>query len=528
MSALVRVESIGNTGIAVCRHRTVLRFGKNGYNERMEEDGMKTVMKSRIFGGLFGHAAGDALGVPAEFLDRGELKADPVTDMIGWGTHYQPPGTWSDDTSLTLCLAASLMEKGCDLTDQAERFVRWRREGYMTPHGEVFDIGNATSVAVDRIEKGIPPAEAGGRGERDNGNGGLMRILPAALYFAFLPEDRLAGQVRDIVSVTHGHWISTAACVLYILTARNLFWGFSREQALRYASAAAERLFRDGGSAYSGAAELFEGILSGRFLSLPEDEIRSGGYVADTLSASLWCLFTTESYRECVLKAVSLGSDTDTTAAVAGGLAGIYYGYEGLPPEWAGILAEHDMIYSVMEQFAEACLDRAVFPVPFPGSYWIIPGRLLAGEYPGSRDPVRKGEKVQKLPGAGVNCIIDLTEEGELEPYHTVLKSFCADCRIVRMSVTDYSVPTKELMAEILDTVDDNLLSGRTVYFHCWGGHGRTGTAAGCWLKRCGIAAGETVFSYIRGLRPETDDADIESPETEEQKEFVRAWREGL
>jgi ADP-ribosyl-[dinitrogen reductase] hydrolase len=493
----------------------------------MEEDGMKTIMKNRIFGGLFGHAVGDALGVPVEFLERGELKANQVTDMTGWGTHHQPPGTWSDDTSLTLCLAASLAEKGCDLADQAERFVRWRREGYLTPHGEVFDIGNSTAAAIGRIEKGIPPAEAGGRGEWDNGNGGLMRILPAAFYFAFLSEDLLFDQVRDIVSVTHGHWISTAACILYILAARNLYWGFSRIQALRYAAAAAERLFRDGGSAYSGAAELFEGIVSGRFVTLPEDEIRSGGYVADTLTASLWCLFTTESYRECVLKAVNLGNDTDTTAAVAGGLAGIYYGYEGLPPEWTGSLAAGDMVGSVTEQFAAVSLDRAVIPVPFPGSYWIIPGRLLAGEYPGSIDPLMAGEKIQKLLGAGINCIIDLTEEGELEPYSTVLERSGADCRRIRMSIPDYSVPSKELMAEILDAVDENLLSGRTVYVHCWGGHGRTGTAAGCWLKRCGIAAGETVFDYIRGLRAELDDSDRESPETDEQKEFVREWREG-
>ena len=447
--------------------------------------------------------------------------------MTGWSTHYQPPGTWSDDTSLTLCLAESLAEKGFDPADQAGRFVRWYREGYMTPYGEVFDIGGATRGALERIEEGVMPSEAGGRGERDNWNGGLMRILPAALYFPFLPGNLLFGQVRDIVSVTHGHQTSVSACFLYILIARNLFWGFSREQALTCASTAVERLLKDEGSGYFGTIELFERILDGSFVKLPEDEIRSGGYVADTLTASLWCLFTTESYRECVLKAVNLGEDTDTTAAAAGGLAGIYYGYEAIPVEWTGALAGKEVISGVAEKFAGVGLAGAAQPVPFPNSYWIIPGRLLAGEYPGSRNPGRTEEKVRKLLDAGVNCIVDLTEEGELEPYNTAAEKTGKECYITRMGIEDYSVPSKEYMAAILDTVDTNLFSGKTVYIHCWGGHGRTGTVAGCWLKRYGIESIETVFSHIRDLRAETDDPHVDSPETEEQKKFVREWREG-
>lgn len=179
----------------------------------------------RIMGGIIGVAIGDALGVPVEFKSRRELQDRLVREMIGYGTHNQPPGTWSDDTSLTLCLAESLSEAGYDLDDIGRRFVRWYREGYMTPHGEVFDVGGTTRQAILWLEQGVEPVQAGPADEGSNGNWSLMRILPAALYFAESDDPDLVKAVCSISRITHGHPHSQLACVIYSLLAGELLRG---------------------------------------------------------------------------------------------------------------------------------------------------------------------------------------------------------------------------------------------------------------------------------------------------------------
>lgn len=157
--------------------------------------------EEKIIGGILGLAIGDALGVPVEFISRQELRKKPVKEMTGYGTHSQPPGAWSDDTSLTLCLVESLCEAGYDLADTGKKFVRWYREGYWTPFGDVFDIGNATRQAILTLERGIDPALAGLADEWSNGNGSLMRILPASLYFAEYEDKVLFNSVCKISSL---------------------------------------------------------------------------------------------------------------------------------------------------------------------------------------------------------------------------------------------------------------------------------------------------------------------------------------
>lgn len=154
------------------------------------------------------------MGVPVEFIDRRQLREKPVKDMIGYGTHNQPPGTWSDDTSLTLCLAESLCEAGFDPADAGKRFVMWYREGHWTPFGRVFDIGSTTRQAILRLESGINPVLAGLEDERSNGNGSLMRILPASLYFAKSEDAVTVDAVCKISCLTHGHPRSQLGCVL--------------------------------------------------------------------------------------------------------------------------------------------------------------------------------------------------------------------------------------------------------------------------------------------------------------------------
>lgn len=188
------------------------------------------VSRSAIKGSLFGVAVGDALGVPVEFTSRESLRNDPVTTMRGFGSHDQPPGTWSDDSSLTFCLAESIAH-GLTYTDLANRFINWAEYGYWAPHGIVFDIGIATRRAINQLGQGIQPTEAGLDGEYDNGNGSLMRILPLLFHVAEKPLDHRIQLINDVSSLTHRHIRSVMACVLYLEYARLLLTGKDKIEA---------------------------------------------------------------------------------------------------------------------------------------------------------------------------------------------------------------------------------------------------------------------------------------------------------
>ncbi len=181
---------------------------------------------------IFGSAVGDALGVPVEFSSREARRRDPVIDMRGYGAHLQPAGTWSDDTSLALCLAESLTERGLDYRDQASRFVAWLRNGLWTPHGEVFDIGNATRRAIHNLAAGRDPLAAGPAGEFDCGNGSLMRIAPLALYLAFADEDQRVEAAMLGSRLTHGHPRCQLACAMFCEVIAGLVQGREIEQAV--------------------------------------------------------------------------------------------------------------------------------------------------------------------------------------------------------------------------------------------------------------------------------------------------------
>lgn len=301
---------------------------------------------SRILGGLYGSLIGDALGVPVEFSSRSSCKANPVLGMRGHGMHNQPAGTWSDDGSLLLCSLESLVEQGFDTEDMGKRMLRWFDLGHWAAHGLVFDIGNATRKALDRISLGSPAEEAGGRGEHDNGNGSLMRILPVPLVSLECELDVFCDRISRSSAITHAHDRSRLACVLHGLLVRALMRGESPASA--HASAAAE--FR---SRYSAHAEYshFSPLLNQDLANASESTIESSGYVLHTLEASLWCLLTTHSFSECVLKAVNLGDDTDTTGCVAGGLAGVYYGVESIPSDWLRALPRQDDLRDLFERF---------------------------------------------------------------------------------------------------------------------------------------------------------------------------------
>ena len=249
---------------------------------------------------IYGQAVGDALGVPYEFCARGTFKCDGMT---GFGTHRQPAGTWSDDTSMTLAICDSYRVKGyIDIDDIRNRFLSWfYNDEYTCDY--VFDVGNTTASALK--------SKQGNSDEYSNGNGSLMRTLPLAFTNATNEE------IEAVSAITHAHQISTKACVTLTRIARMLIDGSSPRIV-------AETLDFD----YTDDVGF----------------IRSGGYVLDTLYAAFWCLVTTSTYEKCVLKAVNLGDDTDTTATIAGGLAGIAYGIDQIPSKWIEQLRNKETI----------------------------------------------------------------------------------------------------------------------------------------------------------------------------------------
>ncbi len=291
---------------------------------------------SKIHDGIMGLVVGDALGVPFEFKPRDTFNA---TDMVGYGTHNQPPGTWSDDSSMTLVTIVSIaLNEEINLHHIMISFWSWLRHGYYTPYGKTFDVGNTTRCAIERYMKDpCTVYECGGKRFEDNGNGSLMRILPLAFFDSDLRD------IYNVSSLTHAHRISKMACYIYVTIAKNLMRGVSLHEMLSWSN-----LFKD---EYSNIKNLER---------LTRDEIKSSGYVVDTLEAALWCILNTDNYKDCVLMAVNLGDDTDTVAAVAGGLAGIMYGIggrKGIPKKWIKQIARYDDIKRLCDNF-EGCVNK--------------------------------------------------------------------------------------------------------------------------------------------------------------------------
>jgi len=306
-------------------------------------------MKNTIESGLFGLAVGDALGVPVEFKSRTYLKQNPVTEMFGFGTHHQPIGTWSDDSSLAFCLAESLCS-GYDLNDIARNFVKWYTAELWTPHGQVFDIGIATRQAILNIAKGHQPDLCGGFSESDNGNGSLMRIFPLVFYLQKENDIEVIYQkVKEVSSVTHAHFRSIFACFIYVIYSLEILKEKDKFEAYIEMKNTVSVFLKD--KKFNPAEiQLFDRILKNDISEYPENEIHSSGYVLHSLEASIWCFLNSDSYEETVLKAVNLGEDTDTTGAIVGGLAGIYYGIENIPNKWIENLVRTNDIKDLAER----------------------------------------------------------------------------------------------------------------------------------------------------------------------------------
>ncbi|RAJ04274.1 ADP-ribosylglycohydrolase [Chitinophaga skermanii] len=287
---------------------------------------------------LLGVAVGDAIGVPVEFLDRSKMQANPLTGLKGYGTYNLPPGTWSDDTSLTLCLAEALTEQTLDPELVGKYFTRWLYRSYWTANGEVFDVGITTREAIQRISRGTPATLAGGLDERENGNGSLMRILPLVLYIKNLPIEERFTITRDISSITHGHIRAVIGCFYYLEFARRLLFGEDKFAIYTDLQQVIPPFLATLGILPS-EIDTYKRILKEDITQASTESMLGHGYVVYATEVAIWSLLTTTSYKDAILQAINLGNDTDTNAAITGGLAALLYGHDTIPLDWLNALA---------------------------------------------------------------------------------------------------------------------------------------------------------------------------------------------
>ena len=309
---------------------------------------MRPGTENRYVGALVGLAVGDALGGAIEGEEPGDF--EPLEDMRGGGPWRLEPGQWTDDTSMALCLAASIVERrGFDAKDQMDRYLRWRDEGYMSSKGCCFDIGNTVAESLHRYEATGEPY-AGPTDDRTAGNGSLMRLAPVPMYLVHDARraKELAGQMSK---TTHGAREAVDCCRYMAGLMVGALRGDAKELLLSdlYSPVYNYWLLQ-----HFALAPRVDAIARGIYKTKQAADLPAGGYVIDTMEAALWAFQRTGSFREGVLLAVNLGHDADTTGAVYGQLAGAYYGVEGIPPEWREAIADREMI----EDFARKLMSE--------------------------------------------------------------------------------------------------------------------------------------------------------------------------
>ena len=333
--------------------------------------------------GIMGVVLGDALGLPVQFLSREELDANPVTDMRGYGVFNLPKGSWSDDSSLTLATLESLCRNNSvSCEDIMENFADWLLEGQFTPYGQAFDQGNTCVTAIVNYVKNNDIDKCGVTGEYANGNGALMRIMPMCIYgylhskWGSKSEETVIEMIHSVSGLTHNHLRSKIACGIYYFLVKAILdermgkmdWGeedvgennIENSKAnrdflsiLQTGMDEARRFYMKGESNLTQLAYYDRMADLEQFKTVPREEIRSTGYVVDSLEAAVWSLITTNSVEEALLKAVNLGKDTDTVAAIAGGLGALYYGYDSVRADWREAIVKKDEIIALCEKMGD-------------------------------------------------------------------------------------------------------------------------------------------------------------------------------
>lgn len=294
---------------------------------------------------MIGLTVGDVLGVPLEFKSPGTF--EPIDDIVGGGAFGLEPGEWTDDTSMALCLAESLIEKqGFDPIDQLERYLRWYREGYLSVNGKCFDIGKTTREALFKFEMTHQPFLGPNR-ENTAGNGSLMRLAPIPLFFNSNPLLAIEKSMESS-RTTHGNILAVDACRYFGGLIYGALNGESKDNLLSGLYSPINGYWEE-----NPLAEEIEEVVSGSFKNKNPEEIDGSGYVVKSLEAVLWAFYNSSNFEEGCLKVVNLGDDADTNGAIYGQIAGAYYGESGIPKNWVEKIAKFNRIDSIIERLFE-------------------------------------------------------------------------------------------------------------------------------------------------------------------------------
>lgn len=309
---------------------------------------MDNKLYNKCLAGVFGLITGDAVGVPYEFRSRNEMLQNPCRDMVGYGTYNKPMGTWSDDSSMVLATMDGVVGGEFDLDKIMMNFLDWQVYGKYTQDGFMFDIGLTTTKALDNYRSTLDVKSAGEKGKMSNGNGSLMRILPVVYYLyakygkdAMLKDEAIE-LVENLSALTHAHEISKKACVIYVAVGLRLLEDPTNK--------AIEKGLLDV-KEYVKGISVFDRLYSKEFFDLPLGVFSGEGYVVDTLEASIRIAHGAKDYESGILQAVNLGNDTDTTAAVTGGLLGLKFGTEGLKKDWIAKIRNNEFISKTCFEF---------------------------------------------------------------------------------------------------------------------------------------------------------------------------------
>ena len=303
---------------------------------------------SKIFDSLVGHVVGDAMGTPVEFYLRKNLQENKVTEMLGnIGQHSEPIGSWSDDTSMELALIDSIINtKTFDYDDIMNNFLQWIEKGKYTPTNHAFGVGRCCLKSIYSYKKGISPLECGNIEEQHMSNGSLMRILPVAL-FSFsknLSLQETENLTKNVSALTHRQDAVQLACYIYVLFIIDLLNGINKETAYINLK---NRIYNYNQE----SIELYSRILKDDIRTLSLEDIKSSGYIVDTLEAALWCFLKNDNYEDTIIEAINLGQDTDTIAGIAGAMASIVYGYDNIPKRWLDKLQQKEYLFDMFNKF---------------------------------------------------------------------------------------------------------------------------------------------------------------------------------
>lgn len=311
----------------------------------------------KVKSGVYGFVIADAMGVPIEFTRRNHSEDKWLKEMVGYGSHSVPEGTWSDDSSMTIATMDSIQEMGkLDYEDVMKKFVSWFHDAQYTATDVVFDIGNATAKALSKYNNSsLPAIECGGKNEYDNGNGSLMRILPVSMYLDSLnlSDEERVEVVCNASAMTHGHDISKLGCVIYDRFMHELLSGKDKKIAYKDSCDFNYSKYFD-----KKTLSEYDRVLSKEIDKLNVDEISSSGFVVSTLEAALWSTLTTNSYEESIVKSINLGDDTDTVGAITGSMTGVIYGYENIPQRWIDKLRKKEYLDTLINKFSRTLTEE--------------------------------------------------------------------------------------------------------------------------------------------------------------------------